>query len=283
MRATTSSAIESKMAEKAKRNAGKATGVAAVDRALAVLSSFRSEDRALTLAELAARTGIYKSTILRLAQSLMRAGLLLRLEDGRFRLGPEALRLGGLYQQAHEVGDVILPILRELRDRTGESVIFHVREGERRICLYRAESPHPVRYHVREGDVLPLDRGAGGRVLTAFSGNLKGDPYEGIRRELHFVGFGDRTVDVSGLAAPVFGPDQALVGAITISGPSTRVDLEFAGRAVPLLLKAAARATRDLGGDAQVFRAADKPLPRPRPDKGAGREQAMLLKRKQSR
>jgi DNA-binding IclR family transcriptional regulator len=259
------------MAENTNKNAGKVTGgVAAVDRALAVLSSFHSEDRALTLAELAARTGIYKSTILRLAQSLMRAGLLLRLEDGRFRLGPEALRLGGLYQQAYEAGDVIVPILRELRDKTGESVIFHVREGGRRVCLYRAESAHPVRYHVREGDVLPLDRGAGGRVLTAFSGG-KGEPYETIRRELHFVGFGDRRADVSGLSAPVFGPNQALVGAVTISGPSTRLDASFARRTVPLLLQAVARATRDLGGDALVFkttaskRGQANPLKRKRP------------------
>jgi DNA-binding IclR family transcriptional regulator len=230
------------------------SGVAAVDRALSVLRAFRTDDRTLTLAELAARTRIYKSTILRLTQSLIRAGLLLRLEDGRFRLGPEALRLGGLYQQAYDVGDVILPILADLRRKTGESVIFHVREGERRICLHRVESPHPIRYHVREGDELPLERGSGGRVLTAFSG-AKGEPYETIRRQLHFVGFGDRRPDVSGLSAPVFGPGQALVGAVTISGPSSRLDAAFARRSVPVLLKAVAQATRDLGGNAQVFHA----------------------------
>ena len=263
------------------KSAGKMTGVAAVDRALSVLSAFRSDDRGLTLGELAARTGIYKSTILRLTQSLIRAGLLLRLEDGRFRLGPEALRLGGLYQQAHEVGDVILPVLRELRDKTGESVIFHVREGKGRVCLHRVESPHPVRYHVREGDVLPLDRGAGGRVLTAFSGG-KGEPYESIRRKLHFVGFGDRIPDLSGLSAPVFGPNQILVGAVTISGPSTRVDASFARRAVPILLAAVARATRDLGGNAQVFKAIPGKAS-PRAGRGKRRDNAPPFKRMQSR
>jgi DNA-binding IclR family transcriptional regulator len=124
---------------------------------------------------------------------------------------------------------------------------------------------------VREGDVLPLDRGAGGRVLTAFSGG-KGEPYERIRRELYFVGFGDRTADVSGLSAPVFGPDQTLVGAVTVSGPSTRLDASFARRAVPFLLQAVARATRDLGGNAQVFKAS-----------GSKRSQAKPLKRRQSR
>ncbi|HEY6255684.1 MAG TPA: IclR family transcriptional regulator [Xanthobacteraceae bacterium] len=234
------------------KSLGKTDGVAAVDRALAVLRAFGAGDRTLTLAELAARTKIYKSTILRLAQSLIRAGLLLRLADGRFRLGPEALRLGGLYQQAYEVADVILPVLRALREKTGESVIFHIREGERRICLHRVESVQAIRYHVREGDVLPLERGSGGRVLLAFSG-AKGEPYETIRRQLHHISFGDRNPEVSGLAAPVFGPGQALVGAVTISGPRARLDAAAARRCVPILMKAVAQATRDLGGDARIF------------------------------
>jgi DNA-binding IclR family transcriptional regulator len=241
------------MADKISKSEGKPDGVAAVDRALAILAAFHADDRALTLAELATRSGIYKSTILRLTQSLIRARLVLRLEDGRFRLGPEALRLGGLYQQAYDVSDVIVPILRELAQQTGESVIFHVREGERRVCLHRVESSQPVRYHVREGEVLPLQRGAGGRVLLAFSG-ARGEPYETIRRQLHYVGFGDRSPEVSGLSAPVFGPSEVLVGAMTVSGPTSRVDARFTQRAVPMLLAAAARATRNLGGPAHIFK-----------------------------
>jgi DNA-binding IclR family transcriptional regulator len=37
-----------------------------------------------------------------------------------------------------------------------------------RLCLYRVDSPHPVRDHIRAGDVLPADRGTGARVLIAF-------------------------------------------------------------------------------------------------------------------
>ena len=45
------------------------SGVAALDRAFSILFAFRPGDYALTLAELAARTGLYKSTILRLARA----------------------------------------------------------------------------------------------------------------------------------------------------------------------------------------------------------------------
>ena len=53
-------------------------GVSAVERALAVLSAFRRGDGALSLAELAERTGLVKSTIMRLAVSLQRYRLLAR-------------------------------------------------------------------------------------------------------------------------------------------------------------------------------------------------------------
>jgi DNA-binding IclR family transcriptional regulator len=71
-------------------------GVAALDRAIAILDAFTTAERSLSLAEIAARTGLYKSTILRLANSLLRGQLLERLDDGRYRVGPAAFRLGAL-------------------------------------------------------------------------------------------------------------------------------------------------------------------------------------------
>jgi hypothetical protein len=74
------------------------SGVAAVDRALLILSAFREDDVALSLALLARRTGLYKSTILRLLQSLLRAGYVARLPDGNYVIGAEPVRLARMYQ-----------------------------------------------------------------------------------------------------------------------------------------------------------------------------------------
>ena len=59
----------------------------------------------LTLAALAAATGFYKSTILRLAGSLERFGYLVREESGAFRLGPSLWRLGSLYRGGFDLGE----------------------------------------------------------------------------------------------------------------------------------------------------------------------------------
>jgi DNA-binding IclR family transcriptional regulator len=49
-------------------------------------------------------------------------------------------------------------------------VSFYVRDEAVRVCLHRVDSTHAVRYHVREGDVLPLESGSGGLALLAFGG-----------------------------------------------------------------------------------------------------------------
>jgi len=230
-------------------------GVAAIDRACAILFAFRPDDGPLTLAALAARTGLYKSTLLRLAGSLIQHRLLHRLEDGRYQIGPASFMLGALYQRSLNLGELVLPIMRELAELSGESVSFYVRERDQRVCLHRVDSRHAVRFHVREGDVLPLDSGSGGRTLLAFGG-AAGAPYEQIRSDGYYVSIGERERDTAGLSAPVFGVQQTLRGAITLAGPTSRIDAAFVARTLAPLLDSAARATEALGGDASRLRQA---------------------------
>jgi len=89
-------------------------GVAAVDRALTILAAFEGESEAMTLAALARRTGLYKSTLLRLMTSLQQFGYLLQLRDGRYQLGPMPFRLGAVYQRANRLHDRVVPVLRQL-------------------------------------------------------------------------------------------------------------------------------------------------------------------------
>ncbi len=218
-------------------------GAAAVDRALSLLSAFRAGDKDLGLPDLAERSGLYKSTVLRLLASLVHAQLVQRLPSGRYRLGPEVARLYGIYATSFSMEGVVLPVLRELVERTGESAAFHVRQGERRLCLYRVDSPQPVRDHIREGDLLPLDRGAGGQVLTAFSG-AEGEKYAQIRRDGIALLVGDRVPDLAGISAPVFGASGELAGAVTLTMPANRFSPDYG----PEVLRAARQITTGLGG-----------------------------------
>jgi DNA-binding IclR family transcriptional regulator len=236
----------------AARNPG---GVAAVDRALQILAAFKSTDKTLSLTELAQRTKFYKSTILRISQSLLRHNYLQRLDDGSYRIGPAPLMLGALYQRSLRMGDILLPLMHELADQTGESVSIYLRNGDVRICIHRVDSKHGVRDNVREGDVLPLDRGSGGRILLAFGG-AKGEPYETIRKEYCYASVGERDAETAGVSAPFFGSGQVLLGALTLAGPRSRIDETFIANARAQLLRASSRATNALGGDASSIDAA---------------------------
>lgn len=206
-------------------------GAAAVDRAMTLLAAFHSGDTALALAELAERTRLYKSTVLRLLASLEHARLVQRLDDGRYALGAEVARLHGIYQAAFSLDRVVLPVLRQLVAATGESAAYHVRQGQGdqavRLCRYRVDSPHPVRDHLQAGDVLPLERGTGGRVLSAFDPGSKQATQDRallaqIRAQGYYTAVGDRLAEVAGISAPVFDSTGALRAALTLTMPAHR-------------------------------------------------------------
>lgn len=208
-------------------------GVAAVDRALGLLKAFRLGDESLGLAQLAERTGMYKSTILRLLESLEHAHMIERLEDGRYALGHEVGRLHLIYQASYSLERVVMPVLKQLVKETGESAALHVRRGDSRLCYFRVDSPHPIRDHIQAGDLLPLNRGTGGRVLTAYdpvAGKAAGPDkvlYASIRANGYYAAVGDRLAEVAGVSAPVFGRDGRIAAALTLTCPAHRYQEQF--------------------------------------------------------
>lgn len=226
-------------------------GVAAVDRALTILGAFRPGDTSLSTFEIAQRCNLAERSTRRIAQSLLRFGYLRRLEDESYQIGPAPLMLGAVYRHTASLGDLLIPLMREVADQTGESMSIYVRSGDVRVCLHRIDSMHAVRGNVREGDVLPLERGSGGRILLAFSG-AKGKLYETIRTEYCYASIGERDPETVGISVPFFGAGHVM-GAMTVAGPRSRIDKTFIANARALLLRAAARATSSLGGDASAI------------------------------
>lgn len=199
------------------------TGVDAVARALAILKAFGPERREMTLTELAAVTDLYKSTVLRLAASLEEGGFLIRGNDRLYRPGPDLWRLGSLYRQSLDLGDVVRPTLQRLVEATGETASFYIRDGNQRICLYRVNSPRAVRHHLDEGQRLPLDRGAAGHVLAAY-GDQSGSKRNMVLAQGYYVSLGERDPEVAAAAVPVIDGQGKLRGALSVSAIRARFD-----------------------------------------------------------
>lgn len=221
-------------------------GVAAVDRALTILDALTDEK--ISLAELSKRTGLYKSTVLRLAKSLERFGYVLRTEDGSYRLGSKVLYLGSLYQRHFRTSEIVPPVLRKIVEELQEGASFYIVDGEHRVVLHRVDAVRTVRDSVREGDRLPLAAGAAGHVLRAFRG-ARGERPDRVRTAMFDASFGERDPEIAAFAAPVFGHGNQLVGAISVSGPRYRIEALGEAKIVPVLFKHAQLLTKTFGGD----------------------------------
>ena len=215
--------------------------VRAVDRALAILQSFEDGDAAVPLVEIARRAGLHLTTALRLLGTLEGQGFVQRAAAGGYGLGPQLLMLGERFRRSLRLEDQVLPALDRLRSGSQESAAFFVREGTHRRCLFRQDSPQPVRTVAQVGEVAPLGIGAYGRALVA----LEGEP----RPCLPIVSHGERLPEVVAVAAPVLDGRGAVAGALGITMPRYRFDPAAEARCLPLVVREAVALTCALGGD----------------------------------
>lgn len=232
-------------------------GVATLDRALAILGAFTEESPNLSLAEISRRTGLYKSTLLRLLSSFQQTGLIEQRDDGTYHIGATSMRLANLYRRSLRGSQVIGTVLQKLVDATFENANFYVRRGDARVCVYSADSPQRVRAHTSVGDIFPLDRGAGGKVLSAFSEDLPAwAALSDVRERLIAVSHGEFSGDLSGMSAPVFGIGNRIEGALSLTGPTNRFTPERIASFEVELLKGALALTRAFGGEVKPLETA---------------------------
>src|SRR5262249_53915772 len=130
---------------------------------------------------------------------------------------------------------------------------LYVRQGDQRLVLFRVEPARAVRVSIRVGEEFPIDRGASGKVLLAFTD--KDDPrWSTVRDQLWAVSHGERDPETASVSVPVFGATGELIGALALSGPKARFDMASTiTAALTALLEAARRATLALGGTSSRF------------------------------
>jgi len=229
-------------------------GVDALERAFELLDAFCGGQPSLSLSELAEKTGLYKSTILRMFVSIERYGYLVRLESGRFALGATVFHLGNAYQRTFPVIDYVRPVLDRLTGEMKESSSFWTLEGGHRVCLCRVECSQNVREALfRQGDRLRLDKGPTSTLLLAFSG-ARGKRFDEVRKDVAAVSLGLYRPDVAGISCPAFAAGGALAGAVTLPGPRQRFDERAVPRMKEAVRLAAEEITRSLGGTGKIRR-----------------------------
>lgn len=220
-------------------------GVAAVDRAMLIVGSIASAHQPLTLAELARTTGLYKSTLLRIIASLEKASLVARRRDGRYTLGHFANQLGRAHEEAYRIREVVQPLLDAMVAQGSESASFHVyHDDTHRQCLLRVDSHHSTLDRIRVGDLLPLHRGAAGKLIEFYHRTGQ----EPSTSNLLAISMGERDPNCAAVSSPVFTAGGEFCGAISLSGPKERFSESSITWLSGMVMDAARKATMILGG-----------------------------------
>ena len=143
------------------------TGESMIARVARVLRAFDAEHDALTLTELASRTGLPMATTHRIIRDLLTEGLLER-HGSRYLIGTALWERGELARISLHFREATLPYLLTLYEATSENVHLAVREGLDALYVARLVGPHSVPTISRMGGRLPLHTTGVGRALLAF-------------------------------------------------------------------------------------------------------------------
>jgi DNA-binding IclR family transcriptional regulator len=223
--------------------------VAAVHNAGRLLCEFSPGVRELSVRELAGRLGLSKSTVHRLLVTLADLRLVEQDPDtGRYRLGLRMYELGTLVAVHIDLHEAATPCITELRNKTGEAVQVAMLEGREVLYVERLESIHTLRMFIREGYRIPANCSSTGKTLLAHLPDdererlLDGwvlpartphsitDP-EALRKELAAVrrrgwatNVNEAELGVASVAAPIRNWTGAVVAAVSLAGPITRMD-----------------------------------------------------------
>jgi len=223
-------------------------GVAAVEKALSLLDCFKPGAESQSLAALAQASGMHKTTVYRLMNSLERMGYVTRSQSGSYSLGHRVLYLGKLFEQSFHLSSVVEPALHALAALSKESASYYVHDNGQRLCLFRAEPSEGLRETRLAGTSLPLDDTAIGQVIRYWG---LGEKIFDEPPALPLFSSGARDIHTAAFATPIFGTSDKFMAALTLTGPASRLNAaRESGELVAALLKAAADLSRRLGASA---------------------------------
>jgi DNA-binding IclR family transcriptional regulator len=225
-------------------------GVRSVQRALDILSLLSEERPVVSIRDIVESTGLAKTTVIRLVQTLEQNGLLWAAPSG-YLAGPGLWRWAHLARSSWELPPETKKLMRDLGARRRETVNLYMLRDIYRVCVAQQESSQPLRHVVHVGDELPLWAGASSKVLlrdapeSLLQRIALSSPYgeghvkrlqEWIQDTAHqgwAVSHGEREDGLSAVAVPVFGRSGRVVAALSLSGPTVRfrddVVEQFAG------------------------------------------------------
>ncbi|HLX28610.1 MAG TPA: IclR family transcriptional regulator [Casimicrobiaceae bacterium] len=219
--------------------------MSSVAKALLVLECVGLSDRR-TLTDIAKDVALPKSTLLRLIHALIARGFLRRTAHGEYAVSLKMWRIGCNALDSGAIRDEVLPLLRRLVERTGETAHYAAYEDGSSVYIEKVDGLHPIRSYTAVGGRSPAYATATGKALLAWRDEAEiaeigrraqrftdattcgADEVSREAAKTRKLGYavnrGEWRASVWGIAAPIFNRHAKVIAAVGISGPRERVE-----------------------------------------------------------
>jgi DNA-binding IclR family transcriptional regulator len=225
------------------------------------------------VSDLAEELGLTKSNVHRVLKTLVAAGYVTQIPStGRYKLSLKLWELGSKLIARLDLKREALDVMERLSDLTRETVHLSILDGAEVIYIDKIDSPEPIRAYSTVGGRAPAYAVATGKALLAFrqpdsAGSIEVVPFTSstvrnakelatelgrIRAQGYAINAGEWREGVSGIAAPIHGPDGVVEAAIGISGPTVRFKPKRMKALVEEVVSAAATISARLGHQPSV-------------------------------
>lgn len=225
-------------------------GIRALQRGLTVLGALADYGQQ-TVTELSRSLSLPYSTTYRILETLVAERFVRELDGGRaYGVSARAFEVGSAYVTNDSIQESARPVMRELAEQLGETVNLAVLDGKEAVYIYQIEGRHIMRAFTKVGARAPLYCSGVGKALLAWRPEdevrslLGNEPLEKytpkthetidglirelavVRREGYAVDNEERELGVRCVTAPVCAHSGEIVGAISISAPSSRLGVQ---------------------------------------------------------
>ena len=247
------------------------TRLSSVTAAIKLLKAFTEDETEFGISGLAKRLGLAKSTIHRLATTLVADGLLEQdSQSGKYRLGIALFRLGALVRRRMDVSNEARPFLFDLRKKTNETVHLAILDGTEIMYVYYLESTQAIRMRSDLGGRKPAYCTAEGQAILAFGpsdvvdrvtrGGLRARTPQTItdagklakalalvRQRGYAMDDEESEIGMRCIAAPIRNDGGEVVAAVGVAGPVSRLTKKTLASFAPHVIGTAAAISARIG------------------------------------
>ena len=254
-----------------KPDTAKRKRLSSVATAIQLLKCFSEDQVDIGISDLSRRLGVAKSTVHRLAATLVSDGLLEQdRESGKYRLGIALFRLGALVRRRMDISSQGRPYLYALREKTNETVHLAILDGTEIMYVYNLESTQAIRMRSDIGVRKPAYCTAEGQAILAFQPQkivaeviAQGLPprtpqtitdsakllkaLAAVRQRGCAIEDEESEIGMRGISAPIRNDAGEVVASVGIAGPVTRLSKKAIAAFIPHVIETADLISQRLG------------------------------------